>query len=308
MGAGGRSGALEHLFAVHDYLDRPAGLPSQDSDNGFQVSSDLGAEPATDLGRYNLDRRLGYAQHGGAGRADSEGPLSTGPNGDPAIGCPNSGGGMGLDVTLVHRLGFELPLHDYVGLGEPLFYVAQLVLNVARHVALNTGIIPSAEPLHFEHSGQVFVEQGRIGLEGVVEGEDRGKNFVVHLDQAHGLFRDVRVGRRHRRQSVAFVQYLVVGHHVLRHQADVALGLRQVHDLVFNNGKVLGGSNSKHPRQGLGFAGINGPDAGMSMGAAQDLAVQHPRQLSIRTVLRRAGHLLQTVVADGPGANYLVLG
>ena len=80
---------------------------------------------------------------------------------------------MGLNVSLMNRLGLELPLHDYVRLLEALFYVSQLVLDMPGHVALLSGVLAPLAPLQPEPGGHLLVEQGSVGLEGIVDGEYR---------------------------------------------------------------------------------------------------------------------------------------
>jgi hypothetical protein len=62
-----------------------------------------------------------------------------------------------------------------------------------------------------------------------------------------------------------------------------------------------------HAGQGLGLAGVNGVDEGVGMGTAQDFAVQHSGQIYIGPEFGPAGHLVQTVVANGPGAHHFVV-
>ena len=128
----GGAGALEDLFAVHDNLNRPAALAGQNRGHGLQVAGELGAEPAADLGGYDLDHRFRQVQDGGRAAAAPKGALGAGPDGHPALGRPDRRGGVGLDVALVDGFSLELPLHYHVGFGKPLLHVSQLVLNVAR--------------------------------------------------------------------------------------------------------------------------------------------------------------------------------
>jgi hypothetical protein len=62
-----------------------------------------------------------------------------------------------------------------------------------------------------------------------------------------------------------------------------------------------------HPGQGFSFAGVDGPDAGMGMGAAEDFAMQQPRQLNIGPEPGAASNLVQAVMANGPGAHHFEL-
>ena len=215
---------------------------------------------------------------------------------------------MGLDVALVNGLRLEFPLDDYVRLGEPLFNnVAQPVLDVPRYVSLHAGVLAPAEPLHPEHGGQVVVEYGSILFERIMERQHRRQDLVVHFDQVQRLLGDVGAGSGDGRHRVALVQGLVVGHDVLRHEPRGALGFGEVDDLVFDDREVPGGRHRDHTWQRLGLAGVYRADAGVGVGAAQDLAVDHAGYLGIGAVLGRPRHLLQPVVTDGPGPNDPVL-
>ena len=89
---------------------------------------------------------------------------------------------MGLDVALVHGLGFVLPFDDDVGLGEPDFHVAQLVLEMAGDVAALAGVVTRPEPLDPETGSHVVVKQRRVLFQRVVQVQHHRQHFVVHLD------------------------------------------------------------------------------------------------------------------------------
>ena len=72
--------------------------------------------------------------------------LAAAPDGQFAVFSPHSGCGVGLDVTLVHGGGTEFPLHDYVGIFEPLFGVSQLEEEVVGDVGGFFCIVVVAQP------------------------------------------------------------------------------------------------------------------------------------------------------------------
>ena len=125
--------------------------------------------------------------------------------------------------------------------------------------------------------------------------------------QGQALFGDVGAGGHHGGHGVALIQGLLVGHYVFSHQTHIALGLGEVDDLVLDDGEVLRGDRAHNAGKSLGTAGVYGADAGMGVGAAQYLAVQHPGQLDVGAVLGCTSHLVNTVVADWPSADDLVL-
>ena len=61
-----------------------------------------------------------------------------------------------------------------------------------------------------------------------------------------------------------------------------------------------------HPGQGQRSACIDATDAGVSVGAAEDLTVQHTRQVDVRSVPCATHDLVRTVVADGARADHAV--
>ena len=200
-----------------------------------------------------------------------------------------------------------LPLQHHFGLAEALFHVAQLVLDVAGDIAPCPGVLAASEPLLLEVGGQGFVDHGRVGPHSVLEGQHRLQHLVVYVNEGQGLLGDVGAGGGDGGHGVALVEGLMVGHDVLGHQPHVALGFSQVNDLVLNNREVLGRDCGQHAGQGLGLAGVYRPDAGVGVGAAQHLAVEHPGQLDVGPILGGAGDLLYPVVADWPSAYDFVI-
>ena len=61
--------------------------------------------------------------------------LAAAPDGHLAVGVPQNGGGVGFDVTLVHRRGAEFSLHNQIGFLEPFVQVTQLEEEVVGHVS-----------------------------------------------------------------------------------------------------------------------------------------------------------------------------
>ena len=210
---------------------------------------------------------------------------------------------MGLDVALVDGLGLEFPLDDHVGLGEPLFHIAQPVLDVAGDIALYPGVLASAEPFHAEHGGQIVMQDRRVLFDRVVQRQYRWQDLVVHFDKVQSLLGDVRAGRGDGGDGVALVEGLVVGHDVLCHEAGRTLSFGEVNNLVFDDRKILGGRYGDHAGQRLSLAGVYRANARVGVGAAQDFAVDHAGYLGIRAILGGSGHFLKPVVADGPGPN-----
>ena len=88
-------------------------------------------------------------------------------------------------------------------------------------------------------------------------------------------------------------QELGVDHRAFAQVQHAPAGLRQ----------VGGGGDGVDPGHGLGLAGVDALDAGMGVGAAQDLAVQHAGEIDVGSVLRPPGDLVGAVVAKRAAAN-----
>ena len=71
--------------------------------------------------------------------------------------------------------------------------------------------------------------------------------------------------------------------------------------------QIGGGDHGADTGEGAGRCGVNGLDAGVSMGAAEDAAVQQAGQVQIGAVLRATGNLVQAVGTHGPLADDGVL-
>src|SRR5262249_52644032 len=107
--------------------------------------------------------------------------------------------------------------------------------------------------------------------------------------------------RGHGRPGVAGVERLGMREDVLCHQPGIALDLREIDDPIRDDREVLGGGHGLDAGQGFCFAGIDGSDAGVGMGTAEDLAMQQAWQVHVRPVSRVARDLIQAVMTDGPG-------
>ena len=201
---------------------------------------------------------------------------------------------MGLDVALVNGGGGVFPFDNSVGLGKALGSVALLVAEMGGHVA---GLVAD-----LAHGGraQVLVQQGRAVLHGIPDIDDGRQHLIVHLDQCQGGLGHVGVDRSHGGNRVAFEQRLVAGNHVVGGELEPAIVSAQILLGQRGEGQVLSGDHCLYAGQGLGFAGVDGADAGVSMRAAQHLAVEQTGQLGVGAVLGPSGHLVDAVGTYGP--------
>ena len=214
---------------------------------------------------------------------------------------------MGLDITLVDRLGCELSFNDHVGFLEPLFQVAKFVLDMTGDVAFGAGVVADGETVDLEVGRQVLVEQWRVFFHRFIEGKDRIQDFVVDLDQFQGLLRYVGAGGRYGSHGMSQIEGLAGGHDMLGHEAGVSLGLGQVDHRVVDDGEIFGRNHRRDAGQRLRLAGVDGLYPGVGVGTAQHLAVKHAGKLYIGPILGRPDDFIHAVVANGPSAYDVIL-
>ena len=214
-----------------------------------------------------------------------------------AVGIPEGGGVLRLNIALVHGSGVELPLDDVIGLGKALRHIALFVLVAVGNVAVLVGGFAKLG------GGKFVVQQRGVIPHSVPHIVVGAQDFVVHLDEADGFLGDVDGIGGHAGDGVSPEQGFGAGQDV------VAGGARRQGRVVLaGDGQVGAGYDGAHAGQGFGGGGVNGLDARMGVGAPQDFAVQHPAHLEVAAVLGAAGHLVGAVRPDWPGAHDLVIG
>ena len=149
---------------------------------------------------------------------------------------------------------------------------------------------------------------GGVLFHGVLGVEHRRQHLVAHVDEGQGLLGDMGAGGRHRRYRMPAVEGLLPGQDVPAVEAVVDHGPFLLVGGPGGGLRQIGcGDHALDPRQGQGPAGVDGLDAGVSMGAAQKLAVEESRHLDIGAVPGTARHLVEAVMADRSGAHHVVL-
>ena len=98
---------------------------------------------------------------------------------------------MRFDIALMHRTGGEGAFDNDVGRGKTLRDVTLLDLDAASDVG------------RLALELQEFVQDRRVGLDGVVDLDRPRQHFVIHLDQFAGLGRDRFRGGGDRRDGMA---------------------------------------------------------------------------------------------------------
>ena len=218
--------------------------------------------------------------------------------------APVDGADVGLDVALVDGGRVELPLDYDVRPGEAFLQVAVLVLDVKGHVRRVVGKLVRVEEVGRVLGFQVVEQHGRALGHALRGGGDRGQHLVVDLDQPERLLGDVGIGRRHAGHRMALVQRLLPGEDGVTLALEIRVPQRAVVEDV--SGIARRQVRRRHGRHDAGqrirLAGVDRPDPGVSVRAAQHLAVEQLGCREVGPVLRLAGHLLVAVVAYGPSA------
>ena len=116
------------------------------------------------------------------------------------------------------------------------------------------------------------------GVPGVGRGQrvdDRGQNFVVDVDKVDGVLSGVDVVGQHYGDRLTGVAGLVDGQSRMpgrMHLVGVGgLAGRQLSDVR----DVMCGDDRLDPRQGESGGGVDAPDAGVAVGAANDEGIKH---------------------------------
>jgi len=282
----GETGGDEVAGLVLDPLDRPADEDRrQRGDDVAGIDGDLVAEPSADVGGDDPDHVLGQLRHQRHRGADDVGRLRGHVDrqlgggrvvvGDAAAALDRRRVRPGVEaVELDHPVG---PLEDPVG-HRP---VADLP-GVADVVGLAVLVVP---------------DQGRVGGGRLHRVDDGRQRVVDDLDGLAGVLGDVGVVGHDRRDLLALEADLVHGDHGLR-----VVGQRG-HPGQVPLGHQLPRQHQVHAGDGPGLGRVDRHDAGVGVGAAEDLHVQHPRQLEVVGVVALAPDEAVVLHPLDPGAD-----
>ena len=235
-------------------------------------------------------------------------PLAAAPDCHVVIARPVRGGGVRLYVALVDGAGAELALDYHVGLREALAGIAQAELEAVGDVGLILRVAPAAGPeRRAVHREKTLVEYRGAVLHGVLGAEHRRQNLVVNVYQIQRALGCGWIRRRDSRHDVALVQRLLPGYDVSAIEAVVdrrALGL--VYELSRDVGHILSRDRrlDAGQRQRAGY--VYGANARVGVRTAEQLPVEHTRQVYVRAVPRPACNLVQPVGPDWALAYYFV--
>ena len=78
----------------------------------------------------------------------------------------------------------------------------------------------------------------------------------------------------------------------------------QIYQLVSDDRKISGRQDRFDAGERLRLAGIDRPNAGMRVRAAQDASVEHGRQVDVGGKTGPSGYLVDAVMADGTGPDH----
>ena len=234
--------------------------------------------------------------------------LAAAPDGHVAVGAPVRGCGVRLYVALVHGLGLELSFDHNIGLFKAGFDVSQPELEAVGHVCLFRSVAPGAGSERGAVQGQeALVQDRRIVSHCVLDAQDVGQDFVVHVDQVQRLLRRSGIGCGHGCYHVALVEGLLTGDDVAAVEAVVdhrSFGL--VGELGGDLRHIGGGHDRLDPGQVERAAGVYRPNPGVRVRTAEQLAVKHGWQVNVRAVSGPSGHFVRPVVPNGARSNDVV--
>jgi hypothetical protein len=228
----------------------------------------LTAEAAADRGCDHPDAAGRKLEHFGQSAMQIVRRLGRGPKRELVVRAVKTDRAVLLHRQMSIALIKKGSLENMVRAGEATFDVAEFEGHGLLHVSAP---VPGVDAL------TLFGGRQRL-----FDGENRFQNFVFNVDKAERLFRQAFADRRHRRHGIAGITDLIDRQRlfVLGRGHDAEL-LRQ----------VLAGEHGEHAIELERPRGVDAEDARMGMGAAQELGVNHPRQIKIVRVHRLAGAL-----------------
>ena len=292
-----RAGGAEHLVAGHHHLHRPLRLTRQHHCERLEVDRNLAAEAAADLARCHLDVCGIEAEHRRRGVAHKEGALRARPDVDAAVLVHTRHAGMRLDVALMAGRRAEHALHDDISRSEAGCEVAALQFEASGDVRRPARLDRRAGLRH-----EIVVQDRRARFQGPVNAEHRLEHLVVDTHQLRGGARRRQRGGRHCCHSMAVIERLGARQQVVGHVLQVHRAFAHP-ELDVDERDVLSGDDGLDAWHRQGSRRIDAPDASVCVRAAHDDAVEHARQREVGAIIRAAGHLVDAVMPDRPGAD-----
>ena len=151
------------------------------------------------------------------------------------------------------------------------------------------------------------MNQRRIITHGFKHVSNGSQNFVLHVNELQRQLRRVRIIGSHCGNRVSFIKGLLSGQYVVAQELGVNhCPFAQVDDPASRLRKISRSYHGLHAWHRLGAGCVDVLDASMSVRAAQNLRVEQSRQAHVGAVLRPAGYLVRSVMADRPAPNNAV--
>ena len=263
-------GRRKFFLPAEGDLHRPSSFSGkQGADRFIFANFGLGPKPPSDRDFHDPHLGDGHIQNNRKFFLDKVGALGRSPYGQVFVQVKEGDGPMRLHAAMRNGLGAEAIFEDMVGAAEGLVHVPVIAKTLHDDVAF---------PMDLR--GIRAHRQFRI--------KNRGKLFVDNFDQPQGLFSRIRGVGRHCGHLIPHVSYLIGGQDKLVLEGGA-------HMNIFDLRRLLCRDNGLHPRDLLGFRGIDTEDFRMSMGAAEDLSDQHSRQRDVCRVPGRSRHFFQRI-------------
>jgi len=195
----------------------------------------------------------------------------------------------------------EFAFDHQIGGGEAGIDIAHGEAEVVGDIA--DSVRGLAEFLGFE----VFVQERGAIAHGVRGGEDAGERLVVDLDQGSGLLGDVGADSGDSGHGMSAIERFAGSEKVPADIAERGLTLAKVDHTVGPLGKIGRGDYGFHTGQSAGLRSIDAENAGMRVGAAQNVAVEQAGSLEVGAVKGSPGDFVGAIMAYGPGSDHGVL-
>ena len=276
----GERGRGQVLDAVLDPFDRLAGHDRGDGGADIaRIGADLVAEAAADVGRDHVDLLLGQLGDERHHRADDVRRLERAPDRQLAPDLVERAHALaGLERRGMRAVIGDQLLDRDLGLVEggvgqvlvadrPLEDVVRVLARPVRAVLLVL---------------DVLAQDGRVGRHRLERVDQDRQRLVVDLDRVDAVIGGIAVGGDDERHLLVLEQHLAVGQHHL-HVARQGRHPGEIDAL-----QVLGRQHGEHARHLQRLRLVDRFDAGVRVGRAHEIAVQHAGQLQIVDVIALA--------------------
>ena len=262
---------VKDFFAVQCDLDGPPCALRQQARRELVAERIALAAEAAAVGRGDHpDMRARHAQHFLQLAMQIVRDLRRRPQRQLAVAVPGRHRRMRLDRRVRVAVVEKPVVAHVVGGSETRVHVAELQVHVLEDVGLF----------------RVRVQLGQILTQGILNREDGREQLVFHVDQSERVERRVFVHGRNRGDRLTHIPHLADCQ-----RRFVLSGRHDAHEL----GHVRTKDDVDHAGMGKGAGDVDRHDPGVSVGRAQEPAVQHARQKDVVRVFRAARQMVPGV-------------